>query len=61
MESNSAIFSTAIFGTGSGDTAANLIAKTTQVIESYYNNQGLTKLNNKKPIVPSNQKVAKGR
>lgn len=59
MESNSSIFSTSVFGVNSGDTTANIMAKNTQTIETFFVNQGTTKMNNKTPVVPSNQRIAR--
>ena len=59
MFSNSQIFATNIFGPGSLDTSANLVQKNTETVELIYKEQVVTKLNNRIPNVPSNQKKAR--
>ncbi len=59
MISNSAIFTTAIFGTSSGFTVEELNQKNATTQELVYKEQVIAKMNNKKPIVPSNQRLAK--
>ena len=59
MISNSKIFSTTLFGSSSGLTSAELTAKNTSTIETYLQQQGMNKLNNRIPSVPSNQGKAR--
>ena len=59
MFSNSKILTTSIFGSSSSDTSANLIQKNTSTIELIYKEQVVSKLNNRVPRIPSNQKKAR--
>jgi len=59
MTSNSAVYTTRIFGTGSGESQSTLIERNTSTLEVVFQRQGLTKMNNKLPQVPSNQGKAK--
>jgi hypothetical protein len=59
MISNSAIFTSRIFGTGSGESQSALINRNTSTTEIIFQQQGLTKMNNKIPRMPSNQGKAK--
>lgn len=59
MESNSQIFTTTVFGNSSGLTQEELNQKNTETIELVYQERIISKMNNRQPIVPSNQKLAK--
>lgn len=59
MISNSAIFTSTVFGTSSGLTVEELNQKNITTQELVYKEQVVSKMNNKKPIVPSNQRLAK--
>jgi hypothetical protein len=59
MTSNSAVYTTRIFGTGSGESQTTLVDRNTSTLEVVFERQGLTKMNNKIPRVPSNQGKAK--
>ena len=59
MASTSTVFTNAIFGISSGDTAANLAAKSTSTIEEVYGQYPLIKMNVTQPTIPSNQGIAK--
>jgi|TARA_R110000822_G_scaffold50126_1_gene131193 uncharacterized protein (UPF0128 family) len=57
--SNSAIFSSTIFGNSSGKTAAELTAIDTETQEAYFKQGTSYKIESKVPSVPSNQRIAK--
>lgn len=59
MTSNSSVFTTRIFGTGSGESQSSLVNKNRTTVEVIFQRQGLTKMNNRVPIIPSNQGKAK--
>jgi len=59
MKTNSAIFTTTIFGNSSGLTKEELVDKDTSTIETYLSNFSDSTLRTKVPIIPSNQRVAK--
>ncbi len=59
IQSNSKIFSTTLFGSGSEDTAANLVTKNLLTQEEYLNSAVTSNLGTKLPKVPSNQRIAK--
>jgi len=59
MISNSKIFTTSVFGNSSGVTAEELNRKSTETKELVYQEQVVAKMNNKKPIVPTNQRLVK--
>lgn len=61
MISNSQIFTTTVFGESSSLTQEELNEKNTSTMEAVYKEQVVAKMNNKKPIVPSNQHIARGR
>lgn len=59
MESNSQIFTSTVFGNSSGLTREEMNQKNTETIELVYQEQVVSKLNNRRSIVPSNQRIAK--
>jgi hypothetical protein len=59
MVSNSQIFTTTVFGNSSGLTQEQLNQKNTSTIEEIYNERIVSKMNNLRPRVPSNQQIAK--
>jgi hypothetical protein len=59
MESNSQIFTSTVFGNSSGLTREEMNQKNTETIELVYQEQVVSKLNNQRSIVPSNQRIAK--
>jgi hypothetical protein len=59
MESNSQIFTTTVFGNSSGLTQEQLNQKNTETVEMVYQERIISKMNNRQPIVPSNQHIAK--
>lgn len=59
MISNSAIFSSSIFGNSSGATAAELAAKEIETQKTYLTKASEATLRTKLPKVPSNQRIAK--
>ena len=59
MKTNSAIFTTTIFGKSSGMTKEDLVNKDLNTIETYTNNFRDSNLRIKIPKIPSNQRIAK--
>lgn len=59
MTSNSQIYTTTLFGLSSGKTAYEIALKGTNTIEAGILDQGITKMNNILPRLPSNQNIAK--
>jgi hypothetical protein len=59
MDSNSKIFTNTVFGTGSGVTREQLNQKNTETIELVYQERIVSKMNNQRVIVPSNQRIVK--
>jgi len=59
MQSNSQVFTTTVFGTGSGLTQDQLNQKNTNTIEGIYKERIVSKMNNLQPTIPSNQQIAK--
>ena len=59
MSSNSSVFTDTVFGTGSGQTAAQLTAQGLAVQEAYLATSSASSMNTQIPKVPSNQRVAK--
>lgn len=59
LQSNSKIFTTSLFGTGTNDTAGNIVNKNLNVQEEYLSSSGISNLGTRVPKVPSNQRVAK--
>ena len=60
MTSNSAIFSSSVFGTNSGVTAFEIADKLTATEETYFNQFSSARLKNKRPTMPSLQKTIRG-
>ena len=59
MQSNSQIFTTTVFGTGSGLTQEQLNQRNTTTIEEIYKERIVSKMNNLQPTMPSNHQIAK--
>jgi len=59
IQSNSKIFTTALFGVGANDTTANLANKNLTTQQEYLGSSGISHLGTILPRVPSNQRVAK--
>lgn len=60
LQSNSKIFSTSLFGTGTNDIAANLVSKNLTTTEKYLDSSGgISNMGTMRPRVPSNQRIAK--
>jgi uncharacterized protein (UPF0128 family) len=57
--SNSAIFSSSVFGNSSGNTAVNLSTVDTTTQEKYFSQGTAYKIESPIPGIPSNQRVAK--
>lgn len=60
LESNSKIFTSTVFGTGTSASAADLTAKDRTTQETYLSSSIVSNLSTRVPKVPSNQRVAKG-
>lgn len=61
IQSNSKIFTTTLFGSGTNDTAGNLVSKNLITQQEYLGSSGVSHLGTRVPAVPSNQRVAKDR
>lgn len=59
LQSNSKIFTTTLFGTGTDQSATDLIDKNLSAQEIYLRSSSISNLATKIPKVPSNQKIAK--
>jgi hypothetical protein len=59
MTSNSEIFTTTTFGTGSSLTAEEMTNKTRTTQESFLSQSANTNLGSGAPTVPTNQRIAK--
>jgi hypothetical protein len=59
IQSNSKIFTTALFGVSANDTTANLANKNLVAQQEYLGSSGISHLGTILPRVPSNQRVAK--
>lgn len=59
IQSNSKIFTTTLFGTGTNDTTANLTSKNLNTQQEYLGSSGISNMGTILPRVPSNQRVAK--
>jgi hypothetical protein len=59
IQSNSKIFTTALFGAGTNDTTGNLVSKNLTAQQEYVGSSGISHLGTQLPRVPSNQRVAK--
>lgn len=60
MTSNSAIFTSSVYGTNSGITAAEIADKLIRTEESYFSQFASSRLQSKRPVLPSLQKTVKG-
>lgn len=59
IQSNSKIFTTALFGTGTNNTTENLANKNLMTQQEYLGSSRVSHLGTILPRVPSNQRVAK--
>jgi hypothetical protein len=59
IQSNSKIFTTALFGTSTNDTSGNLVSKNLTTQQEYVGSSVISNLGTRLPRVPSNQRVAK--
>ena len=59
IQSNSKIFTTALFGIGTNDTTGNLVNKNLTTQQEYLGSSMISNLGTRLPRVPSNQRVAK--
>ncbi len=59
IQSNSKIFTTSLFGTGTNDTSTNLSNKNLTTQQEYLGSSGISNLGTRLPQVPSNQRIAK--
>lgn len=59
IQSNSKIFTTTLFGTGTNDTTGNLVSKNLTTQQEYLGSSGISNMGTILPKVPSNQRVAK--
>ena len=59
LQSNSNIFTTAIFGTGTDKDAGELVAKNLDTQQKYLSSSPVSNMGTRLPNLPSNQKVAK--
>jgi len=59
IQSNSKIFTDALFGTGTDMTASELAQKNLTTQQEYLASSSYSNLNTKLPVVPSNQRIAK--
>jgi hypothetical protein len=59
IQSNSKIFTTSLFGTGTNDTSANLVNKNLTTQQEYLSSSGISNMGTTFPLVPSNQRIAK--
>jgi hypothetical protein len=59
IQSNSKIFSTTLFGSGTNDTTANLVSKNLRTQQEYLGSSGISNMGTILPKLPSNQRVAK--
>jgi hypothetical protein len=59
IQSNSKIFTTALFGTGANDTTGNLANKNLITQQEYLGSSGISHMGTRLPRIPSNQRVAK--
>lgn len=61
LQSNSKIFSSSLFGTGTNETADTLTSVNLNTQQMYLASSGISNLGTKLPRVPSNQRIAKDR
>lgn len=59
IQSNSKIFTTALFGSSTDQTITDLADKNLSTQEIYLGSSGISNLGTRVPRVPSNQKIAK--
>jgi hypothetical protein len=59
IQSNSKIFTTAVFGLGTNETSANLVNKNLSTQQEYLSSSKVSNLGTRLPQLPSNQRVAK--
>lgn len=59
LQSNSKIFTTTIFGTGTDKSVNELVEKNLEIEQKYLSSSPISHMGTKLPIIPSNQKVAK--
>jgi len=59
IQSNSKIFTTALFGTGTNNTVNDLADKNLTTQQEYLGSSGISHMGTILPRVPSNQRVAK--
>lgn len=59
IQSNSKIFTTSLFGTGTNDIAKNITNKNLSTQQEYLASSGISNLGTRLPRIPSNQRVAK--
>lgn len=59
LSSNSQIFTTSIFGTGTDKDAGELASKNLETQQKYLGSSAISNMGTKLPTLPSNQKIAK--
>lgn len=59
LQSNSKIFTTTLFGTGTDLDVEELVAKNLETEEKYLGSSSISNMGTRLPTLPSNQKVAK--
>ena len=59
IQSNSKIFTTALFGVGTNDTVGNLVSKNLTTQQEYLGSGVISNMSTILPRVPSNQRIAK--
>jgi hypothetical protein len=59
LQSNSKIFTTFIFGTGTDKSVDELVEKNLDVTEKYLGSSPVSNMRTTLPTLPSNQKIAK--
>jgi hypothetical protein len=59
IQSNSKIFTTSLFGTGTDLDAAELVAKNLETEQKYLGSSPVSNMRTKLATLPSNQKIAK--
>lgn len=59
LQSNSQIFTTSIFGTGTDKVAEDLVSKNLETQQNYLGSSPVSNMGTKLPILPTNQKIAK--
>lgn len=61
IQSNSKIFTTSLFGLSTNDTASNIAKKNLDTQKKYLGSSSISNLSTKRPQIPSNQRVVKGK